>query len=323
MGQYTPNKTVICYQPPDDSWSPFDVFDAFVEFVSDVWDAISDGMSWIKQQVVSAIVSLSQCEAVASDAVCKGLANAAVDALLISAGVPPNIPDFDAVVNGLKGDLAEFIVEEAYGVVPGMEAACTVSDAVEVADCEALVEAAIDKAVGYVEQIRSDAAAKNAGVFVPPGVTVVPHPKGQWQPPRFEVTAWRTADPTVLYPEHGCGVTGSLTSTLYNHTWTSVADYKPIQKTGTVSGSPFTSESAPLDPDPGQSTTRTVWLTSGVEWFEDHGAEVYAGWNEGWSANHAWKLLMPGAELKYGLSSNCFAGQQQKTLTLTQAGYSQ
>jgi hypothetical protein len=324
FGSYTPNKTVICYQPPDDdSWSPFDVFESFVEFVSDVWDAISDGFNWIKQQVVLAIVALSQCDAVASDAVCKGLASAAVDALLISAGIPPNIPNFATAVDALKGDLADVIVKEAYGVVPGMEAACTAGDALEVADCEALVKAAIDKAVGYVEQIRSDAATKNAGVFVPPGVTVVPHPKGQWQPPELVVTAWRTADPAVLYPDNGCSVNGSLSSTLYNFTYWSVADYKPVQKTATVFGSPFTSESAPLNPEPGQSAQRQVWLTSGLEWFEDHGAKVWAGWHEGVAANHAWKLLMPGAELKYGLSSLCFKGLQQGTVTLTQAGYNQ
>ncbi|MEW5992397.1 MAG: hypothetical protein AB1736_13780 [Chloroflexota bacterium] len=321
-GQYTPNKTVICYQPPDDDgWSPFDVFESFVEFVSDVWDAIADGFAWIKQQVVSAIVALSQCDAVASDSVCQGLASAAVDALLISAGIPPSIPDFDAAVEALKGDLATVIVEEAYGVVPGMEAACTASDALEVASCEALVEAAIDKAVGYVEQVRSDAAAKNAGVFVPPGVTVVPHPKGQWQPPQFLVTATRTTDPTVLYPENGCGVAGSLTSTLYNHTWMSVADYKPVQKSGTVSGVPFTSEVAPLNPEPGKTAQRTIWLTSGVEWFEDHGAKVWSGWNEGSNGNHAWKLLMPGAQLKYSLSSLCSTSKPQATITLSQAGY--
>lgn len=191
----------MCYEPPsDDGWSPWDVFDAFVEFVSDVWDYVADGIDWVKDKVVDAVLVAVPCKQIASEAVCKGIANTALDAALISVGVPPTLPDFDTVVAGLKGDLATFIVQSA-GSIPGVAEACglaeagnTVSSKVET--CEELAGVAIDEIVEQVKQARSDAAGQASG-WAYPGVTFEPDPRGIWQPPAFSLVITRTKDPVL------------------------------------------------------------------------------------------------------------------------------
>lgn len=301
---YTPNKTILCYEAPDDDgWSLLDAFESFVEFVEDVWDAVSNGTAWIKQQVVSGILAITPCKAIASDAACTALANAAVDALLISAGIPPSIPDFDTVVDGLKGDLANFVVEQVAAEIPAVGTACAVSDAVNLANCQALVKDAIDKAVKEVASLRSDAAASSAGVVVPPGVLVIPHPDGQWQPAHFAVTLTRL---NVPFPaDKACSVTAEMWSSIFT-TWTEVTGYNTWgQVSGTVTGYPFLPASTKFPHlDPGQSATRDIWLTERNVWFESTAAKTYYLWQSA-SANEAYRLLLPGAQLTPSLSSWC------------------
>jgi len=304
FGQYTPNKTVLCYQPPDDDgWSLLDAFEAFVEFVEDVWDTVSNGMAWIKQQVVNGILAITPCKAIASDSACTALANAAVDALLISAGIPPSIPNFDAVVDGLKGDLANLVVEQVAAQVPVVGTACAVSNAVNVANCQELVKKAIDKAVEQVASLRSDAAASSAGVFVPPGVTVILHPDGQWQPAHFAVTLTRL---NVPFPDDKtCSASASMSSSIFT-TWTEVTGMDEWgEVSGTVSGYPFQSASTTFPHlEPGQSATRDIWLTERNVWFESTAAQIYYLWQSS-SANEAYRLLLPGAQLTASVGSPC------------------
>ena len=304
IGQYTPDKTVLCYQPPDDDgWSLLDAFEAFVEFVEDVWDTVSDGMAWIKQQVVSGILAIAPCKAVASDSACTALANAAVDALLISAGIPPSIPNFAAAVDALKGDLAKVVVDQIAAQVPAVGTACALSDAAKVANCQALVKEAIDKAVAQVATLRSDAAASSAGVFVPPGVTVILHPDGQWQPAHFAVTLTRL---NVPFPATAtCKVNGSMSSSIFE-TWTEVTGtnkWGPVS--GTVTGMPFLPAGVTFPHlEPGQSAARDIWLTERNIWFESTAAKIYYLWNSA-AANNAYRLLLPGAQLTASASSSC------------------
>lgn len=307
FGTYTPNKTVLCYQPPDDDgWSLLDAFEAFVEFVEDVWDAVSDGMAWIKQQVVSGILAITPCKAIASDSACTALANAAVDALLVSAGIPPSIPNFGSVVDGLKGDLANLVVQQIAAQVPAVGTACAASDAVKLANCQELVKKAIDKAVTQVAALRSAAAASSAGVFVPPGVTVILHPDGQWQPARFAVTLTRL---NVPFPtDKTCRVSASMSSSIFT-TWTEVTGYnKWGDVSGTVTGQPFAPAGVTFPHlEPGQSATRDIWLTERNVWFESNAAKTYYLWNNA-AANEAYRLLLPGAQLTAGASTQVTTG---------------
>ncbi len=325
---YRDSQQPLCYQPPDDGWSITDAFDAFVEFVGDVWDAISSGYAWIKEKVVELALDAVPCSAIASDDVCKAIATTALDAALTSFGIPPSLPNFDAVVAASKGELSTFVVQAA-GSVPGVQDACGFADAAHAVtskldNCDELASDAIDAVVAQVVATRSQTTAQTAGQLPWPGVVYTPDPRGQWQPPSVKFTVTRTTDP---YQVAECRMTFSLDSVLDDWTWTELKPNKGpgasiTDVSGTVRGSPFLPATATIPQlQPGQSYSGQLWLTRPAEWTESSYAYIY--WHYYESILHpdrSWVLLEPGAHLTFHLTSNC-AAEYTQTATLTTSGY--
>lgn len=314
--------TVHCYVEPDDDFSLLDAFEAFTEWVGTAWDYLSSAYTWIQDQVVTAVLAIVPCEQIANEVAdngkesCKVLAKTALHVAMAAYGVPPEIPSWDSTIAGLKGDMAEFVVAQARAQYPLVADACDAAALANASDsdfptCKKLVEEAIDEVVEQVMEERSAAAAKTAGVAIPPGALVEPDPRGFAQPPHFSVTLTRTNAP--LPATVSCKVTAHMTSDVASWSWLeyqwSGGDPTTVKKSGAVNGEPFLQASVGFAHlDPGASTTFEVWMTKPATWFEpdgwnDHYAEQYALWNG--EHNHAWVLLQKGATVKAKLTSNC------------------
>lgn len=315
------NGTTHCRPKKDDSWSPLEAFESFVEWVGSVWDYVSTGYDWIQDKVVDAVLAVVPCAQLADkvtddgEGVCRTLAKTALQAVAMAYGIPPEIPSWEATISAYKGDLREFILKNAKSL-PGVSAAC---DAATIANkasssaptCEQAIQKAVDSAIGQLVSERSKAAASFAGVVVPSGVIVEPHPKGFPQPPHFDVTVIRTN--AQLPVGIACSLYGRMTSTVENWSWLEYewhdGQESVVTKKGTVSGEPFYPHSQDIAPlAPGESATYQVWLSQRQIWFEpdgwdDHYAQEYAEWHG--QFNHGWVLLQKGAVVEGKLVSSC------------------
>jgi hypothetical protein len=320
------NQTPICYDSPDDDgWSPWDAFDAFVEFVADVWDYVADGVTWIKKQVVSLVLAAVPCKQIASDSACETIAAMAVDmAIAALTGMPPSLPNFDAVMAGLKGDLATLIVESA-GAIPGVSTACGIADAANTIEsklksCEEMAALAIDAAIAEMKDAASDAAGKSTGLAWP-GVTWKADPRGQYHPPAFEMTITRTSDPVL---PSTCTATASMQSLLKGWKFPELHQGYPKTITADVKGEPLLASSFVIPPlEPGESIKRTAWLVHPrLKWFESWRAELYWNYYEAMlnvpNFTRAWVLLTHGAELTFQVNSNCAKPSQQGPHVMTE-----
>jgi hypothetical protein len=317
----------LCYSPPKDSgWSPLDAFDAFVEFVSDVWDFVGDAYEDIKQAVVDIVLVAVPCKQVASDAVCEQIAMTALEVALASVGVPPSLPNFDSVVAGLKGDLATLVVEAA-GAIPGVAEACGMADTAntvtsKVQTCEELAGAAIDAMIKQVEAAQSQAAGQASG-FGWPGVTLAPDPRGIYHAPTFSLKITRTNEPGL---PKTCSVSASMKSFRNGWTFPELHQGYPKQITADVSGQPLLGSSTLIPPlQAGQSIERQLWLTKPFKWFESWRAELYWNYYMGMLNTNfpgrGWVLLTAGAELTFSVNSNCAKPSQQGPYVLPASAY--
>jgi hypothetical protein len=323
-------QTPICYTPPKDSgWSPFDVFDAFVEFVADVWDYVADGYSWIKQKVVELALKAIPCDQIASKSTCETIASTALDmAIAAFTGMPPSLPNFETAMAGLKGDLATFIVESA-GAIPGVAQACGIADAAQVVssklkNCEELAGIAVDAAIEQVIAARSTAAGKATGKGWP-GVLWKPDPRGLYHPPAFQMTVTRTADPVL---PASCTVQAAAQSKKKAWTFPELHQGYPKQITADVSGQPLLSSSFVLPPlETGETMSHTLYAGQPVKWFESQRAEMYWNYYEAMlnvtSFTRAWVLLTHGAELTFHVNSNCAKPSQQGPYVMTESAWDQ
>jgi len=317
---------VHCYTPPSGDGDLLglieDGFEAFVNLVEDVWEGISDGYAWIQDQVVKAILFAVPCKQIASDAACEAIAKTALSVALASLGVPPTLPDFGTVMNGLKGDLRTLVLEAAKTQFPGVAEACGLASAgnvvsSKVATCEALVDDAIDEVIAQIEAEVGAAAGAATGKAWP-GVIFAPDPRGVYQVPTVTMTLTRTA---ALPVPHECTATARMTSTKSNHSWPELSGGYPKTATGTVSGQPFLAESFTIPPmEPGETLTRTAWLADPATWHESQAAWKYWYYYEALAKpNRAWVLLQAGSELTFEISSNCFQTSTQGPHVLTQS----
>jgi hypothetical protein len=319
------NGTIHCKPEDDGGWSPLDAFESFVDWVGSVWDYISEGASWLEDQVVNVVLAIVPCEAIANEVsdsgkdICKAVAKTALQAVLVSFGIPPEIPNWESVLNAAKGDLKDFILKNA-SQLPGVSEACGAATAANAADssfptCDALIQKAIDEATKQIMSQRSKAAASQAGVSVPfDTILVEPDPRGTPQPPHFDITVTRTNAP--LPADVACTVTGKMTSTVASWSWLeyqwSNGDPTIVQKSGKVTGEPFAAVSQSIARlAPGAKASYQLWLTKDNEWFEPDGwndfyAKQYANWNG--EFNHAFELLQKGATVEGSLVSNCLVG---------------
>jgi hypothetical protein len=334
--------TTHCEPTNDDGWSLSDAFEAFVGWVGEAWDLVSDAYQWAKEQVVNAVLLIVPCQTIAqevakqgeedSEAVCRTIAKTALDAALATFGIPPEIPDWKSTLSAVKGDLRTFILENAKDEFPAVASACDVAATANAAEndfptCEELVDEAIDIAIKEIAESRSEAAAKQAGVYVPAGVLVEPHPKSMPQPPHFDITVSRTNAP--LPDGTACQISGRMTSTVENWQWSeapvgwSGGNNDLVDQTGSVTGEPFMDAKQPIAAlAPGESATFQLWLSKAITWFEPDGfhdekAQEYYQWYGQY--NRAWVLLQEGATVVGKLSSNCLHGGESVQILSGQA----
>jgi hypothetical protein len=310
----------FCYTPDDDDdGGLLGAFQAFVEFVADVVDFVATAYEDIKAAIVSVLAA--PCGLIGIDqGTCDVVAEAALTAVLVAAGIPPSIPNFKVVVEGMKGDLANAVVSlasELPVVATACDSAATASEASEVPTCQELAAQAIDELIVHVEAQVSNAAAKSAGVLTYPGVVFAPHPQGIWHPPTFTVTV---SNPSTEQGASYCQLYAKVDSTIF-HEWTEVyygQDPIPGQE-GLVTGEPFeivtltTPELAP-----GESVTREIVLAEVAEWWPNTGAKnaYKLGSGGGWGSE-SWALLQPGASLEATLSS-CAGSETKGPFVLTE-----
>jgi hypothetical protein len=306
-------QTPICYEPPDDDgWSLWDAFDSFVEYVADVWDYVAEGVTWLKKQVASLLLAAVPCKAIASDSTCQTIAAVAVDMAIVAfTGMPPSLPNFDAAMAALKGDLATVIVESA-GSIPGVAAACGIADAANTVEgklksCKELAEAAIDAAIDEMLDAASEAAGKSTG-YSWPGVKWKADPRGVYHPPAFDLTITRTSDPVL---PNKCYVAASMESLVKGWKFPELQAGKVKSAVADVKGQPFLSASIGIPAlSPGESIERTLWLVHPrLRWFESGKAQLYWDYAEAMlnvsNFTRSWVLLTPGAELTFEVWSNC------------------
>lgn len=321
---------VKCYSPPNDDSGLLgfieDGFEAFVDLVEDVWEGISDGYVWIQDQIVKAILIAVPCKQLADDDVCQQLAETALKVALTSMGIPPTLPDFGTVMEGLKGDLKKMIVEAASSQFPGVAEACGLAGAGaavtdDLATCEELVNQAVDEVIEQVEAQVSAAAGAATGKAYP-GVIFAPDPRGVYQVPSATLTITRTNDLPV--PTQ-CSATVAMESVKKDHTWLELIAGWPKEASGTVSGQPFLPETFTIPPmEPGETMTRTVWLADPATWFESSDSWEYWYYYYGIAnPNRAWVLLTAGSELTFEVSGNCMPSSTKGPHVLTQSATGQ
>lgn len=322
----------LCYHPPKKGWTLVDVFDAFVEFVADAWDAVSEAWDDIQDLVVKGVLAVVPCDQFANASTCDAIAHAALSAALVAVGIPPSIPDFDTAVAAMKGDLTQAMIEAA-----GLEDVCDAATAANQADgdlptCQDVVDAALDEVTAQVKSSQSKAAANAVGISPPKGVVLAPDPRGIWHAPKFTVTATRLS-PEPL-PASGCLALVSIASTVTDHHWKELitnqyGNYDWVDKQGTVTGAPFHAESFLLPDIPvGSSITQDVYLVKGERWWESQAArnlEEYYAWESPYfdyadTPAHTWVLLQKGAQLTYKVDSAC-ALPATGSGVLTSSGY--
>ncbi|MCZ7528474.1 MAG: hypothetical protein M5U14_20145 [Acidimicrobiia bacterium] len=160
-------------------------------------DTLSSTFAFIKSALVDVVVTATGCKAAGGGSVCSTLAGVALDAALISLGIPPTLPDWDQLVASMKGDIVALGVSlaEQAGVPCDEASFATEIHGQDQFSCEAALSALVDEAVDQVDQAFAD-AANQMGFGFPPGMVVKPHPQGQVAPARVRIDV-RQTDPKV------------------------------------------------------------------------------------------------------------------------------
>ncbi len=342
------SKVPQCPKQEDDSgFSLSKAFDAFVSVISSAWDGISEAFAYLKEQIVNAVLTIVPCDQFVglagvndkdAHSACESAATAALDAVMVAYGIPPELPTSEQLVSVAKGDIVDYAEQLARDTVPGFDAACDAAIAAHAADssvptCDSLIAGAIDKVEAAVKSAKSQEAQAETGLSVPAHVLVEVEPRGLPQPPHANVTLTRTTKP--MPADAKCTLHATMTDTLANWTWT-VYDWSggtsggmpgTKQVSGKVQGDPFAQGSVNVpDPGPGKSVTIDLWLEHPNIWFEpglafndDFPAKQYAKWGggEGAGANHAWVLIQKGATAHGKVWSTC-GGSGEATQTISQ-----
>ncbi len=216
------------YNPPEEHW--YDVIVDAINFVAAVWDDVAGFVNDLKDDLVElaamfgckqwAEVHWAALPASAKDALkdqgidgpmdlCTTMIGAAVDAYLMTNGIPPTMPTSDEVATGLKGDVAAFVASKvAAACPPPTDVACE-------EQAKKYVQKIIDEVQGEVsDSTKAQATAGDWNLFLADDIVVVPEPAGQFRPAVFEVTLQVTPSPV----DTSCGWVGSVTG---NHpAWT-------------------------------------------------------------------------------------------------------
>lgn len=219
------------------------------DFLDMLWDGfktfvnmLSSTFAFIKASIVDIVVSATGCKSAGDTAasICSTLATAALDAALISLGIPPSLPNWDQLVAAAKGD----IVELGVGLATDLGVPCDEADfAAEIhgqkgLTCEEALSALLDEAVAQIDQLYAD-TAKSMGFSFPALMKVRPHPSGQVGPAAIEITV----NPTKYSAAEG-GKTCSV-GAYPGAAWAAKIDPFATAAMGKQAGSPIVSGIAP------------------------------------------------------------------------------
>ncbi len=163
-----------------------DVVGAFGTAVWEVagvgYDLVESTYNGAVKLVKKAVLELSGCKQLAgavadqsdADSLCAAAASIAVDAALMSVGLPPSLPDREKLIQNAKGDLAALLVQLATDQGVPCEELAAASDVIDTKGltCEQIADKIVEEASEQLaDAVRAN--ARNQGMPFPPGVSVI------------------------------------------------------------------------------------------------------------------------------------------------------
>lgn len=206
-------------------WVGENIAGPIVAIIKEFVNLISNAFAELKSLAVDGLMELTGC----TGKWCKSLAEAVVNGALLAIGVPPTLPNFDQLVQGLKGDLVDLAVDLAKSAGVPCDEVGSVASMTDQPDltCEAAVEALIDDVVTAVNQNFADLAA-SGGITFHPDMKIKPWWAGQIGPAEVEVTVKSTK-----YTAEEQGKTCKA-GVLSSATWTAPSTTQTIPGLGTA-----------------------------------------------------------------------------------------
>jgi len=284
----------ICakYQEPEKpSWlgSLWSAITSVVEAVGKVWNAVADFVNDLKTGIIDFVAEFSGCEAIASAAgmtdaqakeTCVGGLTIVADATLAAYGVPPTVPDFDAVVAAAKGEIRDTVEDLVREEMKQVGVDCDETGAFS-QQCADLVDKALNESLDAIEKQVSKATVASAGsgqgwyLYLNEAIKVIPEPAAMLQGPVFNVTITREPSSTTPGPA-ACSVKASAIGTIHGYSWWDYEQGK--QRSGeTVTGPVFSPAKKLIDLSDmsGGPTTFTIALKDLVPWYPPGSSDVF------------------------------------------------
>ena len=170
-------------------WVGENIAGPIVAIIKEFVNLVSNAFAKLKSLAVKGLMDLTGC----TGQWCTSLAEAVVNGVLIAIGVPPTLPNFDQLVQGLKGDLVDLAVDLAKSAGVPCDEVGAVANMTEQSNltCEAAVGALIDNVVSAVNQNFQDVAA-SGGITFHQDMLIKPWWAGQIGPAEVEVTVKST-----------------------------------------------------------------------------------------------------------------------------------
>lgn len=273
-----PGATVCAFQldPPEKDWWDY-VVDA-VNFVGWVWDMYVHVWDMMKSWAADVLAYASGCVSIAqatgkskaeAEALCSGLATAAINAALVAYGVPPTMPKFEELVELGKGEVRDVIV--TYLTDKGI-----IDCGVLQAQCDDLAKELIDELMDQMQVAATQAATQAAMsgsqwvLYIHPGIYVIPEPAGTMSPAIFEIKITRSSTFGAPPPPASCTYTGNVFGTKAHYEWQNY--FKGVWQKGPVYGNVMKSDSVKVDLsklEPGESATAVLMLDKVAEFYPE------------------------------------------------------
>ena len=261
------------------------LLESIVSFVVDAVNWVANTYQKVKDEVINLVAKFVPAE------LCnKSCIGALLDAGLVALGIPPNLPNFDQVLNQGIDYLASSAVE-AIGVPKALQdmAAGPAKDlAIEQfkKTAEEQIKAGIKEGIKEMQRNLSTQVK-----WIPDGVPIKPDPQGEYQPPAMTFRVTR---------KPGAGVCAGSVRVLSEVTNTTEAGLKEL---GNKSSAPlYEQKFIPLPPlEENESITIPVTLKPRFSYG-------YAGakyWSYDHAANGWWRLYQGGVVKLQAIGSSC------------------
>lgn len=297
----------------DYGWSAF--WDDLSGFVVDAINWAADTYNSIKQIAVNLVVDFLPCDELGVEGACQAIVDAAVNYGMAALGLPPSIPDFDALVEMGKGEAVAFATDFAVSQLPGGEAACSTlcQEGIEKAFGEAL-DAGVEMlekdpvSPGCVDE--AEAHAHGVEPLCPPNFVITrPAPGAVYTPPIvvLEVTKTGEAPEDAPASAGSCPLQARLKVTnqfeggrVYGP---SVYEYMDIGPR-TLEGYPYVPEftGPPPGMEVGESQTIFITFEQVQEYILPWNQTMYADSQIAPNAARDWQTLLFGGKLTVTVS---------------------